>query len=278
MEGIHQLQPNSDTKLSEQPHEPSFLDGLQLEHGPVPDLARFLLRADAAVRERGVSLSFVPISEIVRVNAENPKSWGAFTPILDTRIARLAPDRSFCLMGSSPLGQIVTMQAARLYDCAEQSLSDLADSHALYYGGDPWPGGDAPTCRLTSPIAASLSGKLLYSGALWVHPGWRGQHLSAILPRISRVLGLGRWGTDFTFTFVSDQIAASKLFPLYGYHRIEPGYSIHSGEVTTYRGSLVWMNRDELVADMNDAVSRYLAPEIDGVIGDRSRQDDQSAA
>jgi hypothetical protein len=248
-------------------HGPSFLEGLKLDHGPVPELARFLLNADAAIRERGVTLQFAPMSEIVRVNGLNQASWGPFTPILDSRVAPLPPETSFCLMGVDTTGRPVTVQGVRLFDCAGGTLAGLAATQALYYGDRPLPD-DPQTCELTAPIAADLTGRLLYSGALWVHPDVRGQALSALLPRVARVLALGRWRTDWTFTFVSEAIAASKLMDNYGYRLIQPAYTIYQAGRVTYRGSLVWMDRDRLLDDMRAAASRHFPPQVDGMVGD----------
>jgi hypothetical protein len=59
---------------------------------------------------------------------------------------------------------------------------------------------------------------------------------------------------------------------MYGYRHIEPHYRIFSGDEQTYEGSLVWMNRDGLLADMREALSAGFA-KVDGVVGDRGRKD-----
>ena len=99
-----------------------------------------------------------------------------------------------------------------------------------------------------------------------MHPDARGLGLASFLPRMSRVYALGHFDTDVTFAFVSDQISKTPLFKSYGYHKLEPSYSIFYDGRKTYQGSLMWMDREELVADMQDFVSAGLA-EIDRRVG-----------
>jgi hypothetical protein len=134
-----------------------FLEGLRLDYGPVPEIAHFLLRADAEVQRRGVVLRFAPVSEIAEINSQQQTSWGAFTPILDVRLAPLNDDNSFCLLGTSLSEQIVTVQGARLFSTGDASLAELARTQALYYGDQGFPGGAAPHCKLTAASASTAA-------------------------------------------------------------------------------------------------------------------------
>jgi hypothetical protein len=211
--------------------------------------------------------------EIAEINSQQQASWGAFTPILDVRLAPLNDDNSFCLMGTSLSEQIVTVQGARLFSTGDASLAELARTQALYYGGQGFPGWRhliASSRRPKSPDGCFIQAPFGCTPA-------RGRKLSALLPRIARAYGLGRWSTDYTFTFVSESIANSPLLGMYGYRHIEPHYRIFSGDKQTYEGSLVWMNRDGLLTDMREALSAGFA-KVDGVVGDRGRKDKSVAA
>jgi hypothetical protein len=125
---------------------------------------------------------------------------------------------------------------------------------------------------LSAPSASKLTGNIVYSGALWVAPEHRGNKLAALLPRISRAYALGRFGTETTFCVVSDQIAASPLFAMYGYTLREPGFSLWEGQDCVYTASLLWMPKQQLVSDMNITRERLVA-QVDGTVGSRSRHD-----
>lgn len=248
-----------------------FLEGLRLDHGPVELLGAFLLRADKALADRGIKLFRCPISELVRVNAMNQDSWGAFTPILDVRVAPLTAADSYCLTGVTAAGEVVVAQGGRLLDTGSGTLQDLADDQSIYYGRPHQPELAEPRCVMNVPMARHLAGRLVCSGGTWVRPSHRSIGLSAILPRISRTLALGWWNTDYTISFLSDQLAKSPVLKSYGYTNIQAGYAIHQSGRETYRGSLVWMERETMLTDLAEFVSRGLT-EIDRQIDDRSRE------
>lgn len=252
-----------------------LLEELRLDHGPIERLGAFLLRADAALVDRGIRLYRCPISELVRVNALNRESWGAFSPILDVRVAPLGPADSYCLTGTTASGEIVVAQGGRLLDTMLGTLQDLADSQSIYYGHPHQPDIAQPRCTMNVPMARELRGRLVCSGGTWVKPSHRGLGLAAILPRISRTLALGWWNTDYTISFLSDSLAKSPVLKSYGYTNIQPGYSIQQNGQETYRGSLVWMSRAAMLDDLQEFQLRGLA-EIDRQI-DRGGRQQQSA-
>ena len=252
----------------------SFLDGLRLDHGPIADIGKFLLATDAAVQSIGITLSFAPISELVALQAANEASWYAFQPTLNARYATLDDSNSYCLLGRDRSGRVVAAQAGRIYPLGpDKSLQSITDDQTIFYDTPRHPALDEPRAVLTAPSAKLITGTLVYSGALWVAPDYRGHKLAAILPRISRAYALGRYNTDITFCFVSDQIADSPLFSMYGYRRREPRYTIWMDGKPWYQASLLWMDRDELVADMA-AFRSGLVSEIDGAVGRRGGHND----
>jgi hypothetical protein len=241
----------------------SFLDGLRLDHGPIRQIGQFLLTADQHIRGLGITLEFLPISTIVAVNSANQSSWGSFAPMLDTRNADLGVDNSYCLAGRGANGEIVVTQAGRIYPFSTRSLKAMADDQSLYFGEGRAPQSDQPRCILDAPAAEKITGCMVYSGALWVHPEFRGHRLAEILPRISRAYALGRWNTDYTFAFVSDRLLNSPLFGMYGYKNVTKGYSIWLRDEKIYEGSLMWMDRNELVRDMMLFCNANFAAKID---------------
>lgn len=246
-----------------------LLEGLRLDHGPIDQIGSFLLRAEKAMADRGITMFLSPISELVRVNAMNLDSWYAFSPILDVRVAPLDASNSHCITGRDQSGETVVLLGNRLIDTGERSLQEYADDQSLYYGRPHVPLESEPRCVMSVPIANELRGRLTYSGGMWVKPVYRGLSSSAILPRVSRLLALGRWGTSHTFSFVTDSLAKSPVLRAYGYENIQPSYAIVQGGEETYRGSLIWMETAKVIDDMREFMSRGFA-EIDRTIGDRS--------
>ena len=239
----------------------SFLTEIEINHGPAQLLGKFFLRADTAVRRRGIALEFAPIQDLVKVNEKNFATWGNMAQTLDSRHGVIGHDEAYCLLGKDASGEVVAAQAGRLYDLRSRTLKDIADDATLYYGSGPRPNSSI-SCSMTAPSASKIQGLVVYSGALWVRPDYRGQQLAAFLPRISRAYALAIWGTDYTIAFMSPEISASSLRASYGYKNVEPTYSVFHGGRVIFHGNLAWMPTDTLVEDLFE-FSSALSAEID---------------
>ena len=253
----------------------SFLEGLRLDYGPVPSLSLFLLKSETYLRNCGIQLSLDSIATIAAKNAREFASWGRFAPQLDTRLVNISDQDSYSMVGRDQAGNIVATQAGRVYDTGSRSLKDIADDRSLYYGVEP-PPCNGLTCELTAPAAAMMRGRLVYSGALWVHPSFRGQKVASILPRASRAYALGRWNTDYTFAFIGAAMASSPLLSMYGYRRVEPSYTFYEAGQPIYTGALMWMGTEELVTDLEEFGSSGFF-EVDGSVRDSSGQRNTTA-
>ncbi|NJO34273.1 MAG: hypothetical protein HC869_15205 [Rhodospirillales bacterium] len=243
----------------------SFIEDLQINYGPAGLLGRFLLFADNFVYEHGITLEFAPIAEAWRAQTANRDSWGLFPPMLDGRLSTLSEAMSYCLLGRNQKSEVVAAQCGRIYDLGNRSLSDIVEDHSFFYGegGGPLPG--QPICDLWAPAAKRISGTIVYSGALWVRPDYRGHRLAKLLPRISRSYALARWNTEFTVAFIGEKLAQTPLLSMYGYTKVETGFRITNLEGSEMTGALMWMDRDELAADL----ARYLAEglaQVDGAV------------
>ena len=63
----------------------NWLEDLTVEHGPVDLFGRFFLKADTALRQRGISLSFGTFDELLEANQRNRDSWLALAPTFSQR-------------------------------------------------------------------------------------------------------------------------------------------------------------------------------------------------
>jgi GNAT superfamily N-acetyltransferase len=250
----------------------SFLEGLRLDHGPIPEIARFLMAAESVVRATGITLSFASIRELVDLQERNEVSWPLLAPWMSAKFAPLDDDNSYCLLGRSAQGRVVASQAGRIYRLGETSLAEIVADQSMIYGKPHVPVGNEPHITLTAPVAQQIRGTIVYSGGLWVAPDYRGHKLASLLPRMSRAYALGRFNTETTYCVVSEQIAASPLFAMYGYSRRQPGFSLYEGNNCFYTASLLWMPAQELVADMN-TMREQLVAEIDRAISAGRRND-----
>jgi hypothetical protein len=236
----------------QQPRQPRLPDQLVLNHGPREQLGRFFLEADKAARDRGVFLSLSTDFELLReVNAHNQGSWHGLAPSFDCAYGGIDRTCGFWLIGRDESGAIVTTQAARFFDMGSDSLADYLTSLRLFYPRPAEQKLAEESCIVASEAAAQIGGRVVYSGGTWIHPEYRKRQMPMILPRISRALALTLWDTDYTFSMVSHALVSKGVAAAYGYRNVEPGIRwMNSATEIRLEGTLVWMGREELLADM----------------------------
>lgn len=227
-------------------------DQITLRHGPREQLGRFFLEADKAARDRGVFLSLSTDFELLReVNRMNLKHWYGLPPTFDSHYSGIDASKGFWLIGRNAEGEIISTQAAHCFDLRDSNLAEAISSLRLFYADPETMRHDGERCAITAPSAAEISGHVVYSGCTWIHPEYRRRHLAVILPRISRALAYTKWDTDFTISFVSTKLVEMGVAAAYGYRRVEPAMDWYNSPVGEhYQGTLVWMPRDEMLADM----------------------------
>lgn len=226
-----------------------FLKNLNLEHGPLDVLGRFFLKADQAVRNRGVELSLTTIDELADFNRRHLKD-SPLMPVFNPRMTGLAGRPSFAILGRDQGGRIVATQAARLYEWPDTCLTEEAQNLKMFYGDEAPPAGTA--CQVTAPAGRQISGRVIYSGAGWYEPEYRKRELSYILPRLSRALALTQWNSDFTISFVEWVIVKKGVAGRYGYTRLEADVTAQRlfEEDEDINSALAWMPRRELIEDL----------------------------
>jgi hypothetical protein len=89
---LYEVEKSVDTAI-----HPSFLTAVQIEHGPVDLIGRFLQYADAVNRKQGVVLSFATLEELQEVNERNRDSWKPLFPVFNPKLnTPCATRRSVC--------------------------------------------------------------------------------------------------------------------------------------------------------------------------------------
>jgi hypothetical protein len=176
---------------------------LKIKYGPAGLLGRFFLWADTAARDRGVTLFFASLKDLVEANRANSDSWRPLFPVFDEALGGVEPGTVFVLIGRDRRGEVVATQAARLYDWPETSLKDEADSLRMLYADPDAAFARGDRCEIITPVAEKITGRVVFSGGVWYRPDFRGKDLATILPRISRAYALTRWNSDFTIGWMA---------------------------------------------------------------------------
>jgi hypothetical protein len=234
---------------------------LQIVHGPVDLLGRFFLWADSEARDRGVTLSFAPLEELVTVNRSNSDTWRPLVPLFDPAVGGIDAQTGFALLGRNDAGEVVATQAARLYDWSTTCFRDEAVSLRMFYADPTAALARGECCIVSAASATTLSGRIVFSGAGWYRPDYRGKGLATILPRISRAYAYTRWHTDCTISMFADAVLAGGMAVRCGYTNVEPAsVELINSPIGTLRFALVSMATTENLADLTailaDATAR----------------------
>ena len=250
------------------PDHGSFIEQIQVEHGPANLLGRFFLAADSFVRDRGLTLHFASFEDMATTQDREVENWPSLIPAFDHRVTDIPREKSFCIAVRDPNGKIVGMTAERFYDLSGSNLSTAVSSGAFMPIEPPGPDGIATICELTAPNGGQITGRTCYSGAVWVQPDYRSLRLAGLLPRVTRACALTTWDIECNFGFVKTGDENSALVKRYGLPNAEPGMKYRS-YWQSYDGVIIWMNVDDLLAGLNTYLNS-IAPQID-IVGVASR-------
>lgn len=224
---------------------------VEIRHGPRGLLGRFFLWADQSARDRGVTLSFASLDDLFAVNRANSDTWRPLVSIFDPALGGVTGETAFVLLGRNAAGDVVAAQAGRLYRWPETNLQEEATSLRMFYADAAAAADRGDMCEITAPIAHAISGHVLFSGAGWYRPDFRGKGLSAILPRISRAYAYGRWATDWTIAMIGDALVKRGVADRYGYTNIEQGtVALIASPLGAHRCALTWMRSEQLLSDL----------------------------
>jgi predicted nucleic acid-binding Zn ribbon protein len=233
---------------------------LRVKYGPAGLFGRFFLWADAAVQERGVKLFFASFQDLVAVNRANSDSWRPLISLFDPDLSDIKPEMGFVLVGRDKDGDIVATQAARLYDWST-SLADEAASLRMFYADPAAACARGDRCEINTPVAKMITGRVVFSGAGWYRRDFRKRGLATILPRISRAYAFTRWNSDFTISVMADAVFAGGMAARSGYTKVEAAsVDLAATPVAPVRCALVWMPRDELLADLTAMMDQLPVP------------------
>lgn len=233
----------------------NWLEDLTVEHGPVDLFGRFFLKADTALRQRGISLSFGTFDELLETNQRNRDSWLALAPTFSREFATFDPATSGCLIGRNSTGDVVLTHATRFYDWQDTNFHEQAENMRLWYDDPDTSKLPGEYCRVTAPSAKSLNGRIAFSGAVWYRPDFRGLGLPLIMSRVIRAYGHARWRSELSVSIMSNKVIGAGMRGKTGHHHQEWAVEWLNSRLANMTFALVWLDQFELV----DELSGFLA-------------------
>jgi hypothetical protein len=219
-------------------------------HGPATLMGRFFLKAEDAVRQRGLTLSFASMDDLLALNQCNRDTWLPLFPLFDPTVNDLTHRNAFCVLGHNQVGEPVAAQAGRLYEWGDTNLCNEAASLRMFYDAPNRSKNPNERCRVTAVAAKGVTGSVVFSGAAWYRRDYRGRQLVEILPRLSRAYAYMHWKSDLTITMMTEPVVRSGVFPKNGYRNIEWEILMENSRLGDLRLSLQWSKTEEMIEDL----------------------------
>lgn len=250
---------------------PAFTDSLTLRYGPLEKLGRFFLLSEERMAKLGLSLSFGTFDELTAANRANSKTWRPLLPSFDPALSELREDDAFCIFGRDSGGNIVATQAVRLFSWTDTNFLAEAENLRLFYADPASARGENERCIVTAETTRAIDGRVLFSGAGWYRPDYRGKGLGELMPRIARMYALSHWYIDFAICIMAEGVVKGGFPERAGYRHVDWELSMQQMPVFRegiVRAAAVWMDTEAALEDLDEMLARLEGPQIDGTIED----------
>jgi hypothetical protein len=230
---------------------PDWLEAVPHHDGHI---LRAILILDQMGRERGVRFypqnDFALLRNIVDANRQHRAN---LSPMHMLKYCRLSSTNAFWIAGLDRSGRVVTTNSGKIFDWRSTHLEAEARSLRMFFD-NPSLAPDGDFCQVDSPLARRISGHAFHSGTVWRHPEHRGElndgvRLSQITGRLTRMVGLALWNTDYYFSLTRQTLVDRGVLSTLGYSRFEPGVKLRLLGGDPMDVCINWMDRAELLLD-----------------------------
>jgi hypothetical protein len=233
----------------------SFLEDLELNHGPRGLLAQYFINVEQHLLDQGLRVSFAPYSAIAELNAENLATWDMLLPMLDPEQNPVTHGESLAFLVYDRRGVVISSMAARLYDFSGTTLVNQVENLEFYYGPKAGQFRERVQSNITAPQAFKMSGRAAYLGGYWLRPDVRARGLSRLIPRLMRYIALTRWNAVQEFSYGRNQFLRPEVALTYGFDHVEPAFEYYLDKRLIWRGVLLWTSRDEMLQHLPELLS-----------------------
>jgi hypothetical protein len=196
------------------------------------------------------------MADLIEVNQLNRDSWLPLFPTYDVRHNTIGPDEAFCILGRDRNGKVVAAHAGRLFNLTFGNFHDLAQSLRLMYQDPDRSKRPDECCEVTAKSARSIKGRVVFSGAAWYHPDYRGRQLSTIVPILSRAYAFTHWNIDDLVAMMSEGVVSGGMTLRTGYTNIDWDIRVTNSPLGDVRFAFMWMEPPQLLEDVAKFVVR----------------------
>jgi hypothetical protein len=128
---------------------------------------------------------------------------------------------------------------------------------------------DGESCIVTAQSTKNVRGRVVFSGAAWYRPDFRGRSLSTILPRIGKACALSRWKLDSIVSVMAEDVFKRGFAPRFGYTHIDWAVQLVNAPLGTLRTAFLSMSYQDAINYVAE-FSANRSAQIDAGIRQRS--------
>ncbi|MEQ1649470.1 MAG: hypothetical protein ABL898_12865 [Hyphomicrobiaceae bacterium] len=212
----------------------------------------------------------IGLDELAALNKAQRENWLPIVPTLSPASGHIDPEHAFAIVARTGNGDVVAAHAARCFDWTDTNFVDELTSLRLFYQSPATSKQPNETCSSSASFARELTGRVVYSGAAWIHPNYRGRHLTAIVPRVAKALALTKWNPDFIASLMTSTVFNAGFFERFGYQKIDWEVVWSDSPITSgaLKFAIVWMQMPHLIEDLTGYIES--ASQINGRVRERN--------
>ena len=248
-----------------------FIDEVVVNHGPAELLGNFFLDAHEACENAGVIPYLGTFDELAKLNRENSDNWVPMIPTFDPANGPLEKDKAFCIIARNSEGEGVAAHAARLFEWPHTNFADELTSYRLFYSDPAAMKLPNESCTVTSRLAHEVTGRVVYSGAAWVRPDYRGRALALVLPRLAKAYAYTLWRPQFIVSWMTESTHKKGLLKHVGYTSIDWAIELRNSFIGDLRFAFLTM-REQCLLNYVSSFTSDIGHKVDTRVRQRSTQ------
>ncbi len=241
----------------------SFVDQIQIQCGDVQVLGRYFLQTETRLADMGLTLQAISPTTLLDIFDANRETWESIGPQFNNRDSEFKTGAAAIFAAYTATGEPVGTCGVRYFDLGTQTLTQSIASLDFMYGEQAPRHRLNSQCHLPADVGDQLTGRLILSGAQWIHPKLRGSGLAQIIVLVPRAYALSQWQFDFEMLIAKAKLARPQVARSYGLAHCGDGFRLIIDGQTNYSGMVFWSSHPHLAEQVAAAVSIPLTTSSD---------------
>ncbi|MBT1516859.1 hypothetical protein KIP88_41390 [Bradyrhizobium sp. SRL28] len=223
-------------------------------------VSRFVQLHDDVAAHDGVKLFMgFDFHEYVSITRATPTKGPTFPNFRPNR-SLIKSGQGYWIIGVDRNNEVALSDAARLYELSQSNFAEYLESLKAFYSHPAIHAHPQDRCACTAPNAKKMTGKVAYTGDLWVRGDLRGGGIAQIVERIAHRVAFAMWAPDFLCALVARWRVDKGNVAQYRHH--EPGGAMLQLIEEDILGDywLIWLTGAELRSQVEHMRTELILP------------------